>query len=159
VIAEITALLGHRLRSANARLDFASDGDELAVLGDPTSLGQVLANLIGNALDAYEDSQRGDRRVLVEARRQGRQVVLDVRDWAGGIPATVLPHIFDELYTTKEIGRGTGLGLWISRNLIEQNFGGTLEAETEPGVGSRFVATLPLADDVPAARKADERAA
>jgi signal transduction histidine kinase len=146
VVAEITALLAHRLRAANARVEIAV-ADGLAAIGDPTCLGQVLTNLIGNALDAYEESGRGggDRRVVVAARRRARDVVITVRDRAGGIPAHVLPHIFDELCTTKEIGRGTGLGLWISRNLIEQHFGGTLDVETEPGVGSCFVATLALA--------------
>jgi signal transduction histidine kinase len=63
----------------------------------------------------------------------------------------VLPRIFDELFTTKDPGRGTGLGLSISRNLVEVSFGGTLAVETEAGVGSRFVITLPERDDDQAA--------
>ena len=118
----------------------------------------MLANLIGNALDAYEEANRPDRRLVIETHRDGRAVTLSVRDWAGGVPDAVLPHIFDELYTTKQIGRGTGLGLWISRNLIEQNFGGTLTVETAPNVGSRFVVTL-TAVDGPSTASTAERAA
>lgn len=147
VVSETTALLGHRLRAAKARVDVEEDPPSLAVVGDPGSLGQVLTNLIGNALDAYEDTNGADRRLLVRIRREGRHVVLTVRDWAGGMPAEVLARIFDELYTTKAVGRGTGLGLWISRNLVEQGFGGTLDAESEPGVGSCFVVTLTGAED------------
>lgn len=147
VVSETTALLGHRLRAAKARVDVEEDPPSLAVVGDPGSLGQVLTNLIGNALDAYEDANGADRRLLVRIRREGRHVVLTVRDWAGGMPAEVLARIFDELYTTKAVGRGTGLGLWISRNLVEQGFGGTLDAESEPGVGSCFVVTLTGAED------------
>lgn len=142
VVAETTALLGHRLRAAKARVDVEEEQPSLAVVGDPASLGQVLTNLIGNALDAYEDVGAADRRLHVRIRRDGRQVVLTVRDWAGGMMPEVLARIFDELYTTKAVGRGTGLGLWISRNLVEQCFGGTLRAESEPGIGSCFVVTL-----------------
>ncbi len=145
VVSETSALLAHRLRAASARVDFEEDPEPIAVVGDPASLGQVLTNLLGNALDAYEDAGRADRRLRVRARREGRQVVLSVQDWAGGMPPAVLARIFDELYTTKAVGRGTGLGLWISRNLIEQCFGGTLNAESDPGVGSCFHATLPAA--------------
>ncbi len=144
VVAETSALLAHRLRASAARLEFEDDADPIAVVGDPASLGQVLTNLIGNALDAYEDAARTDRRLLVRAHREGRRVLLSVRDWAGGMPPEILARIFDELYTTKEVGRGTGLGLWISRNVIEQCFGGTLEAESRVGDGSCFIATLPV---------------
>jgi signal transduction histidine kinase len=65
-----------------------------------------------------------------------------VRDWAGGIPTSVLPHIFDELYTTKGPGRGTGLGLWISRNIVEEALGGTLDVITN-SEGSCFIAEFP----------------
>ncbi len=59
--------------------------------------------------------------------------------------------IFDELFTTKGPGRGTGLGLWIARNLVEQGFGGTLIVEATRGVGSCFTATFPVSDDDDAA--------
>jgi len=78
----------------------------------------------------------------VGARRDGDRVVVTVTDGAGGIPQQVLPRIFDELFTTKERGRGTGLGLWIARNLVEQEFGGTLTVTTT-GVGSCFTVALP----------------
>lgn len=142
VVAETTALLAHRLRAAKARVDVEEDQPALALVGDPASLGQVLTNLIGNALDAYEDVGAADRRLHVRIRREGRRIVVTVRDWAGGMVPEVLTRIFDELYTTKAVGRGTGLGLWISRNLVEQGFGGTLIAESTPGVGSVFVVTL-----------------
>jgi signal transduction histidine kinase len=77
-----------------------------------------------------------------------------VRDWAGGIPATALPKIFDELFTTKDPARGTGLGLSIARHLIEQSFEGTLSVETEAGVGSCFAITLPAAREQPSAAAA-----
>jgi signal transduction histidine kinase len=69
--------------------------------------------------------------------------VVTVRDWAGGIPADLLPRIFEEMVTTKEPGRGTGIGLSIARGLVEQAFGGTLAVDVDDGIGSRFTLTLP----------------
>jgi len=152
VVAETRALLAHRLRKASCRLDLEEELAGLTLRGDPALLGQVLANLVGNAIDAYEDrasadGASADRRLLIQVRREGRAILLSVRDWAGGMPEDVFTRIFDELYTTKDPGRGTGLGLWISRNLIEQGFAGTLVAETVHGVGTCFVATFPLPED------------
>lgn len=143
VIADVDALLAHRLRSSSVHLDYEPTESTL-VAGDPGALGQILANLVGNAIDAYEDAAPGERRIRMEVRNEADVILLTIRDWAGGMPAEIFARIFDELYTTKEVGRGTGLGLWISRNLIEQRFGGTLEAETVQGVGTCFVATFPV---------------
>jgi signal transduction histidine kinase len=143
VVAETQALLAHRLRASSCQLEIV-EGAEASLVGDPMRLGQVLVNLVTNAVDAYEDARIFDGRIEVRARPGAATTVVTVRDWAGGIPAAVLPRIFDELFTTKEPGRGTGLGLWIARNLVEQVFGGTLTVDTEPGLGSCFTLTLPV---------------
>lgn len=155
VVAETEALLAHRLRSAVCRIDYAHDGDP-TLQGDPARLGQVLMNLVGNAIDAYEDRGIADGAVTVRATRTADAVVCTVADRAGGIPEDVLPRIFDELFTTKEPGRGTGLGLWIARQLIEETFGGALTVTSEAGVGTCFTLALPLAH---AAADADRSAA
>jgi signal transduction histidine kinase len=142
VLVEVQALLAHRVRASACKLEM-EHGTDVAATGNPSQLVQVLVNLVTNAIDAYEDVGIFDGRIAVVARRDGDRVLVTVRDWAGGIPANVLPHIFDELFTTKDPGRGTGLGLWIARNLIEQSFGGTLTVEVEAGVGSVFVIALP----------------
>ncbi|MBI3784382.1 MAG: hypothetical protein HY270_13380 [Deltaproteobacteria bacterium] len=143
-VAEVRALLAHRLRSAACQIDFDENAPRVQVVGDAARLGQVLLNLCGNAIDAYEDYGSSTGRICVSANEEDDYVAVRVRDWAGGIPEDVLPHIFDELYTTKGVGRGTGLGLWISRNLVEQGFGGTLTVETKAGEGSCFIATFPV---------------
>jgi signal transduction histidine kinase len=143
VVDEIRALLAHRLRTSGCHIEYDEDPPGLVVLGSQARMAQVLTNLIGNALDAYEDRGAPAGTVQVRARRDGDRVVVSVTDDAGGIPDEVLPRIFDELFTTKERGRGTGLGLWIARNLVEQQFGGTLTVATTPGVGSSFTVVLP----------------
>ncbi len=144
VFEETRALLGQRLRLECCELVLAEDPAEVGLVGDPARLGQVLVNLVSNALDAYEEQHSAESRIVVSARAVDGDVEIAVRDTAGGMPPEVAARIFDELYTTKDAGRGTGLGLCIARNLVEESFGGTLRVETEQGVGSRFVITVPV---------------
>ena len=149
IVAETEALLAHRLEAAGCELVFDEDPAGITVVGEPARFAQVVVNLTTNAIDAYEDRSGAGGRIEVRARGEGERIVLTVRDWAGGMPPEIVDHIFEELFTTKEPGRGTGLGLWIGRNLIEESFGGTLVAETTPGEGSCFTITIPIP---PAAR-------
>jgi signal transduction histidine kinase len=148
VVDETRILLGQRLRLESCALVYEETTPDVTLVGDPARLGQVLVNLVSNALDAYEEKRVAESRIAITARTDGDVVELRVRDWAGGMPAEVAARIFDELFTTKDPGRGTGLGLSISRNLVEQSFGGTLGVDTDLGVGSCFVLTLPI--DAPA---------
>jgi C4-dicarboxylate-specific signal transduction histidine kinase len=144
VIADARALVAHRLRAASCTIDYVERPSELALEGEPGRFGQILVNLVSNAIDAYEE--RGiDGRIEIEATCRDGTVSVRVQDWAGGIPDAVFPRIFDELYTTKGAGRGTGLGLWISRNIVEQGFGGTLDVITNRE-GSCFTAEFPASD-------------
>lgn len=146
VADETQQLLAHRVRAAACSIDYTETPPGVFLVGDQQRLGQVLVNLVCNAMDAYEDRGVVDGRIEINVARTNGCVTLAVRDWAGGIPAHVLPHIFDELFTTKDAGKGTGLGLWIARNLVEESFGGRLTVDSVPGVGSCFAATFPIRD-------------
>lgn len=149
VVDETRALVGQRLRLECCELTYEEDPADVTLVGDPGRLGQVLVNLVTNALDAYEESHATGTRIVVSARATALGIAIAVRDWAGGMPSEVAARIFDELFTTKDAGRGTGLGLSISRNLVEDAFGGTLSVETERGVGSRFTIAIPVDVEVP----------
>jgi signal transduction histidine kinase len=108
VASEVRDLLLHRLRAGSCALEFSATPADVAVIGDGGRLGQVLLNLCSNAIDAYEDAGKDDGRIEIVATQREGHVTITVRDWAGGIPPDVLPRIFEELYTTKGPGRGTG---------------------------------------------------
>ena len=101
---------------------------------------QVLVNLLLNAADAIEEREDGEVWVKTEAR--GDRVVISVRDNGVGIPPENLRKIFDPFFTTKKAGKGTGLGLWVCYNIVE-NFSGHIEVESEPGRGAEFRIVLP----------------
>ncbi|MDQ4076451.1 MAG: ATP-binding protein [Chloroflexota bacterium] len=118
--------------------------DEVILLsGDHLRLEQVLRNLIANAVKYSPDGGR----ICVHLQRFDHHVRVIVSDQGMGISADDLPHIFEQFYRAtnsaqREIS-GTGLGLYVVRHIVEAH-GGTIEATSEPGLGSTFTVTLPL---------------
>ena len=108
---------------------------EAAALAEPRRLGQVLLNLLLNAADAIEDAKVQDGRVAVRVAVVGDRVRLMVEDNGPGILAENLPRLFTTFFTTKAPGKGTGLGLALSRQYVE-SFGGTLGVENRPEGGA-----------------------
>jgi signal transduction histidine kinase len=112
------------------------------VRGNFANLGQVALNMIQNAVDAFEGKPG-----LIEigtAFDQARGVVwFYVKDNGPGIPAHVLSNIFHPFYTTKGVGVGTGLGLYISYEIVKKH-GGEVIVETGPDQGTQFRVELPF---------------
>ena len=120
------------------------------VLADGAQLHQIVMNLVINAAQAMHG--RGTVRLTV-ARREGPQphdasarpwVCLSVSDDGPGIPADVLPRIFEPFYTTKGVGEGTGLGLSVVHGIVDAH-GGLVQVDSTPDVGTRFDVLLPAA--------------
>jgi signal transduction histidine kinase len=126
--------------------DVATDfGSIPAVTCYPAELNQVFLNLIVNAAHAMEDRPEGHRGTLgLRTRRDGDDVVVSISDTGSGIPAALHPRIFDAFFTTKEVGKGTGQGLAISRAIVVERHHGALTFETAVGVGTTFHVRLPV---------------
>ena len=104
-------------------------------------------NLMGNARQAREAANKG-RVLTVRTRRQGDMVEIQVIDDGPGIPAEVKAKIFDWFFTTKPPGEGTGLGLAVSREILQAH-GGNLRLEDTLGGGATFVLDLPTSKGAP----------
>ncbi len=104
------------------------------------NLGRVLINLLNNAFQAV--SGVGSPLVSVATRWLDPGIQVTVEDNGSGIPEDIIERIFQPFFTTKPPGEGTGLGLSISREIIHEEFGGTLEVDSQPG-RTRFMITLP----------------
>lgn len=109
------------------------------IAGSSDRLQQLFLNLINNSLDAMPNGGELHISTALELARTGRlqQVAVDFADTGSGMTAEVMSHIFDPLYTTKERGHGTGLGLVIVSQIVSEH-GGSMEVESEPGRGTRF---------------------
>jgi signal transduction histidine kinase len=111
------------------------------VVANRDRMEQVFLNLIVNAIDAMPSGGT----LSVELGQPSDGVVeVAIADTGVGIAPDVLEHVFEPFYTTKERGKGTGLGLLVSRRIVDDH-GGTLSAESEVGVGTRLTIRLPIA--------------
>jgi signal transduction histidine kinase len=123
-----------------------SSKDKFTVDGDQDFLREVMLNICANALQAMpEGGHLKISYVRAGATREGRQFAcIRITDTGTGITPEHLPHIFDPFYTTKDVGSGTGLGLAVSRRIVEEH-GGWIEVVSEGG-GAEFSVYLPLYD-------------
>jgi two-component system phosphate regulon sensor histidine kinase PhoR len=124
-------------------LDWRPPAEEIRVLGDKTRLGQVLSNLIGNAL---KYTPQGGK-IEVAARGQGDKIETRIADTGPGIPAEAVPTLFERFTRVAATSktRGSGLGLMIVREIVNAH-GGEVGVQTELGKGSTFWFTLPRSE-------------
>ena len=115
------------------------------VKGSPNKLGQVMTNLLVNAMQALPDRARSENRIKVTLGPDSSEgwVRVVVSDNGEGIPESVRDRIFDPFFTTKTQG-GTGLGLAISKRIVEE-LGGHIDVDSSPGGGTTFLVRLPAA--------------
>ena len=135
-------LLGWRLAKSGVTLTLDLGEGSLCVTGGAVRLQQVLVNLLSNAIDAVEDWP--DKRVHLSARLRGDLVQITLRDHGPGVPEAVQARIFDPFFSTKEVGKGLGLGLSISYNIVH-DFGGRLSMRNHPEGGAEFTLVLQAA--------------
>lgn len=110
----------------------------------PGALGQVVTNLVKNAMvHAYDEGQNGQIRIIVDQPLEAGLRLL-IKDDGKGIPADILPRIFDPFFTTKRNTGGSGLGLQIVHNLVSERLGGELTVDSIVGKGTEFSVRIPL---------------
>ena len=153
MIKEAVRLLRSSIPS-NIRIDLQIEDKDLVVEANATHIHQLMINLCGNAADAM--MERGGKisiRVSGEnhcrvagkenpSMQPGRYVLIEVADTGEGMEKEVLDRIFEPYFTTKEVGKGTGMGLAICHGIVEQHHG-TIAVESEPGHGTVFRISLP----------------
>ncbi|MFJ3912182.1 ATP-binding protein [Streptomyces vinaceus] len=119
--------------------------------GYPSELNQVWTNLVDNAAEAME----GAGTLTLRVRAEGVCLVVEITDTGRGIPEDSLPRIFEPFYTTKDVGKGTGLGLHLSYRIVTQRHHGSITARSRPGE-TRMVVRLPLTTAAACAETPDE---
>ncbi len=152
IVEATLALLAYPLRVDGIRVETDLDRSLPVVQADPHEIQQVLVNLVTNAHQAIRSKGSPGVVSIRTARKGEASVVIEVRDDGPGIPDDLRDRIFDPFFTTKPPGEGTGLGLSLVYGTVRSH-GGSVEVESAPGRGAKFVVTLPIG--LPAASVAD----
>lgn len=142
LVQELQQQLAPRLAEAGIVLSLEGLPAQLAVAGDESRMEQVLANLLGNAIDALQAAPQ-PRRIEVQAEVADGRARIAIRNNGPLIPDNVLARMFQPFITTKPAGKGMGLGLMVSAHLVRE-FGGTLSARNLAPTGAEFVIELPV---------------
>ncbi|MCA8981870.1 MAG: HAMP domain-containing histidine kinase [Planctomycetes bacterium] len=138
---DAVALVAHRAAGLGVTILLHESGGPALVVGSSSEVGQAVLNLLVNALDALEERGKGGR-VDVEVRREADESVIVVSDDGPGVPAAQLERVSDLFYTTKEVGKGTGLGLALVHNIARAH-GGSVRLSSTPGDGFRVELHFP----------------
>ncbi|HMD98477.1 MAG TPA: ATP-binding protein [Terriglobia bacterium] len=141
VVDRSVRLVQHQLDLGNIDLNLNLAADLPAVRCDPAQIEQVLVALIMNAIEAMPKG--GSLAVRSRLLPETAEVQLQIQDDGVGIPPDLLPNLFEPFFTTKERGHGVGLGLAISKNIVERHQG-RIEVASDPGRGTTFTITLPV---------------
>jgi two-component system sporulation sensor kinase A/two-component system, sporulation sensor kinase E len=145
LLHEVAALVEAEARARQVQLSVEASADTGVAQLDRDHMKQVLLNLVKNGLEAMP---KGGRLILAGSTSK-ETLELSVEDTGEGIPADLLPRLFEPYVTTKT--KGMGLGLAIARRIVEGH-GGEIDVENRPGRGTRFVITIPLERQPPAQR-------
>lgn len=143
IIANTLTLAKNEIKyRAEVVTEFAEDLPR--VIGSPGRLEQVVLNLILNAAQSLpqEPGDSRENKITIRLFAQEDHVICEIEDTGIGIPADLRDKIFNQFFTTKDTKRGTGLGLFISKKIVD-NHGGRLEVESEVGRGSTFRLVVP----------------
>ncbi len=149
-------ILKYRLKANEKRpaIKIVTDYDDLPLVECFSGqLNQVFMNLLANAIDALEESNKelsfkeieaNPNQITIKTFSEDDYIKISIADNAKGMSEEVKQKIFDHLFTTKEVGKGTGLGLSIARQIIVEKHGGNLEVNSELGKRTEFLISIPV---------------
>lgn len=137
-IQSTLTILGHKLRQRQISVVKKFDAAQPNIRTTGVAISQVWTNLIDNAIDASPD----EGEIEVHTWSEPGFLAIGIADHGAGIPDDVKARIFEPFYTTKPVGKGTGLGLEIVQRIVTQNFAGKIEVESKPG-DTQFTVRLP----------------
>ncbi|HBA86632.1 MAG TPA: ATPase [Geobacter sp.] len=125
VVERTLSLVSESFRHLRINVLVRSEGDPV-ITGHPNEFSQAVLNILFNARDAFIDRKVQEREIEIDIFNEGDAAVVTIRDNAGGIEESILEKIFDPYFTTRGPEQGTGLGLYMSKMIIEKNIPGTL---------------------------------
>jgi two-component system nitrogen regulation sensor histidine kinase NtrY len=143
IIAAALSLYAARIEELGVRVVVDEASAPSSILADVEQLGRALKNVVRNALDAMDSSERRELTIAVRAADGGRTVEFEVRDTGEGLDREALARVFEPYFSTRTGRGGTGLGLAIAHRIAAEH-GGTIRADGAEGHGARFAIAIPV---------------
>jgi two-component system NtrC family sensor kinase len=141
VIDDALQVLHNQYKMMEVTVEKHYDANLPTIQGNFSNLGQVLINIVNNALQALPDG-RGKILLFTSCQQDTENIVVECRDDGIGIPPEIMKDIFKPFFTTKEVGKGTGLGLYVSYEIIKKH-AGEIRVSSERGKGTIVTIVLP----------------
>jgi two-component system C4-dicarboxylate transport sensor histidine kinase DctB len=136
--------LEYKAKLENVKLQFSKPND-ITLYGSPMRFHQLISNLIGNAIDAYDHYETDHERVVIISYEfTGSKIYLRILDFGKGVSQEDNEKIFEPFFTTKTTDKGTGMGLSICKDIVEKDFHGKLQLISEKGKGTLFLVEIPI---------------
>ena len=139
ILENVQVLMKDELISQNLHIHFDVDED-VQTFGNKNELKHLFINLINNSIDAFNENNITEKKISIRCYREERKIHIDVQDNAGGIPTNIINHIFKPHVTTKPEGKGTGIGLYMSAQIVTKS-NGNIHVKNHNG-GALFSITL-----------------
>jgi PAS domain S-box-containing protein len=143
LLQSTTRVLAYDQRFRSIELDLQLDKNLPAIIGVADQLTQVFMNLLINAMDACSTISGDKERIILKSQLDGDRVHIYVKDNGHGMPKETLGHVLEPFYTTKAVGKGSGLGLSLCETIVLAH-GGVLEINTKEGKGTTVHVFLPI---------------
>jgi signal transduction histidine kinase len=146
-IRQIIGILSHKALKAKVEISL-SVSSNIRSYGDVVKFNQIMANLASNAIDACDNidgspENKDIKMVMIDVAEKDHMIYLVVKDNGRGIPSEHMNKIFDPFFTTKGFYKGIGIGLSLTKNIVEKYFSGTIDVESIEGEGAKFIIKFP----------------
>lgn len=141
-IRQMIDILSHKAKKENVKISF-QENEKIEIIGDPVRFNQAVLNLISNAIDSYVSvlkEKTGE--VKVALKKENGNIIFSVRDWGMGIAEENLQNIFEPFFSTKS-GDSLGIGLSMTKRIIEKDFNGSIKVESKLNKGAIFSVIIP----------------
>lgn len=145
-VGHVIQLLSYQAKKSHIRINFDRDfGDACEYFGSPFKFHQVVMNLMSNAIQSFDSVREihTNQTVTIRLFRKGKSYIVCVEDNGIGISEAILDKIFEPFFTTKSHGKGTGIGLAMTKRIVEKDLQGTITVTSKQGRGSIFTVQFP----------------
>lgn len=146
IVMESLKMLEETFMNYDIKVDY-NFSKSITLFGFPTEVLHVILNILQNAKDALTERNIINKKIFITIKKDKNYAYVNILDNAGGIPSNIIEKIFEPYFTTKTYKRASGLGLFISKIIIEENMQGKLDFENV-GEGSKFSIKIPVLEEI-----------